>query len=115
MSLFDAIDPRKGARRSDPATSHEGASAVRWRAGNHKVLLLDAYRHSGMPLSDREAWQHSALRNKVASCWWKRCSELRDLGMIEVVGTTVCPATDSRVQTCEITALGIRTLAEVCR
>lgn len=115
MSLFDATDPRKGARRSDPSTSHEGAEAVRWRAGNHKALLLDAYRYKKMPLSDREAWQHSSLRDRVACCWWKRCSELRELGMIEVVSTTICTATGSRVQRCVITDKGQRALAELTR
>lgn len=106
-------DPRRNARKADPATSHEAAKAVRWRASNHKAMLLVAYRDAGLaglPLSDRQAWQQSALRSRPACCWWKRCSELRDLGMIKVVGSTHCTETDARVQTCAITALGQLTL-----
>lgn len=113
MNLFEQIDPRRGARRSDPETSHDGAEAVRWRSGNHKIAILNAYRHTGKPLSDREAWQNSALRDKHSCCWWKRCSELRDLGMIEVVSTTVCQATGSRVQRCAITDKGRLALSQI--
>lgn len=107
-SLFS--HPATGARRTDPDTSEEGAEVVAWRATNHKAILLQAYHGATRPLSDREAFRRSRLVHLEACCWWKRCSELRTLGMLEVVGTTMCPSSGSRVQTCIITGKGVRAM-----
>lgn len=87
LMLFDGdgsgLDVRKGrSRRSDPDTSAAGGDSVAYRAGSQKARLLREYAVS-LDLTDEEAAGAAGL--SMRSCWWKRCSELRQDGMIEPV------------------------------
>jgi hypothetical protein len=73
-------------RRRDHATSRAGADSVAYRAGSQKARLLAEYRGAGPEgLSDEEAAKAAGL---LASCYWKRCGELRADGMIVATGET---------------------------
>jgi hypothetical protein len=96
--------PVAPARSTDPATSHAAAKAVTVRAGNQRHTLLGAYRDDAV-LTDAEAAHRVGLLG-TRSCWWKRCSELREGGFIEVVGVATDPQTGSQAQTCRITHAG---------
>lgn len=79
----------KRVRRSDPATSAEGAKAVSIRAGSQKAKLLRAFADAdadGVTLTDEDAAARAEL--PVRSCFWKRCGELREAGLIEFTGDT---------------------------
>ena len=79
----------KRVRRTDPATSAEGAKAVSVRAGSQKAKLLRAYAEAdtdGVALTDEDAAARAEL--PVRSCFWKRCGELREAGLIEFTGET---------------------------
>ena len=73
------------ARTSDPITSHLGAADVEPRALTQRGRLLAAFRAHPDGLTDEEA-AILAVGVSYRSCWWKRCSELRDLGLIEPTG-----------------------------
>lgn len=75
---------RKGRTRTgDHTTSAAGARAVAVRAGTQAHRLLVAYEiHSYIGLTDEEAAGRAEL---LGSCYWKRCGELREDGLIETV------------------------------
>jgi hypothetical protein len=89
-TMFDKylrpVDEVKGrTRRGDYATSKAGARAVSFRAGTQKALLLRAFADAGPSgLSDDEAAQNAGL--SPTSCYWKRCGELRAVGLIQFTG-----------------------------
>lgn len=73
------------ARASDPPTSRAAAATV----STETILaaLLDAYRAAGAAgLTDEEAATAAGLDPRLGA--WKRCSDLRALGMIQDTGTT---------------------------
>lgn len=73
------------ARRRDYPTSNAGASDVSYRAGSQKARLLAAYQDAGsVGLTDEEAC--TAARISLLSCYWKRCNELRQAGVITATG-----------------------------
>jgi hypothetical protein len=83
------------ARNTDPQTSHAAGENVRRRALPQRDLLLLAYLRAGSPspfagdgwvggLTDEEAGILTGLIEKPGCCYWKRCSELRQEGLIEV-------------------------------
>ncbi len=69
------------ARLSDPITSHMAAYDVQERALTQKDRLLAAFAAHPEGLTDEEAATIAGL--PIRSCWWKRCSELREAGLIE--------------------------------
>lgn len=67
-------------RSDDHETSVEGAHAVATRAPNQQFRLLRQFRRAGdMGLTDEEAADQAGL---LRSCFWKRCGELREKGLI---------------------------------
>lgn len=68
-------------RTADPKTSHAGAKDVNFRAETQKHRILKAYERG--PLIADEAAVRSGTQR---SCYWKRCSELREMGLIEPTG-----------------------------
>lgn len=112
VSLFDDVP---GARNTDPATSHAAAENVAFRSGSHRARLLDVYgdRDNWDGLTDEEAAIRAGLSPR--SCWWKRCSELRALGMIAPTGETRESSAGEHGQVCAITADGMRARAELRR
>lgn len=90
LSLFDSalesVDHAPGRTRHDDAPSSKaGAVAVATRAGSQKARLLQAYRDAGSAgLTDEEAAAAADVPER--SCWWKRCNELRESGLIRATG-----------------------------
>jgi hypothetical protein len=70
-------------RTDDKPTSVAGAASVAPRAGTQKARLLAVY-HEG-PATDEEAAARAGL---IRACYWKRCGELREDGLIKPTGDT---------------------------
>lgn len=92
-------------RANDHHTSVAGASDVAFRAGSQKAKLLLAYFDHGALTAD-EAMEHAGVSPR--SCYWKRCSELRELGYIEMTGEERPGSSGSLQIVCHITADGIK-------
>ena len=99
-----------GARRSDPATSHKAASCpqsiMKWSSNKHLLLLAYAKRS----MTDEHAEVQSGVR--IAG-FWKRCSELRALGLIEPTGKTEIAKTGKEVMVSRITPRGREVLQSI--
>lgn len=82
------------SRRTDPATSHQAAAAIVVKATNQRGRLLLAH----AAWSDRDQSHEGGLTDEEAASlaegvsltseYAKRCSELRDAGLIEATGQT---------------------------
>jgi len=81
MILKIVRDERPGRhRKNDRATSIAGAADVAYRAGSQKRKLADVYAEVYPDsLTDDEAAKMAGL---LDSCYWKRCGELRQDGVI---------------------------------
>jgi hypothetical protein len=119
--LLDEVrptEPRPGrARGSDPQTSHNAGRSVARRAGSQQHRLLAVYADAardltrgyvgsagGLTDSEARAWARLPAR----SCYWKRCSELRQDGLVEVLDGITRPDVETgeaRV-VCRITDAG---------
>ena len=95
-------------RDADPDTSRKGAADVRPRQGSQAMLLLATYANARIGLTDEEAGQRSGLAERGAG-YWKRCSDLRRLGLIEDSHTTRTGSSGSEMRVCTITAKGLET------
>ena len=99
-----------GARRSDPATSHKAASCpgsiMKWASNKHLLLLAFAKRN----MTDEQAEVRSGVR--IAG-FWKRCSELRALGLIEPTGKSEIASTGKEVMVSRITTRGREVLQSI--
>lgn len=80
-ALTDPNPQRGRVRHDDHSTSNAGAAEVAKRAGGQKRLLLQAFADAGVfGLNDEQAAERAGL--PMRSCWWKRCGELRALGLV---------------------------------
>lgn len=99
-------------RPTDPETSRAAAKSrrnkIRW--GSQRYLLLNAYVKGN--LTDEEAGKASGLYAQRA-CYWKRCGELRDLGLICDSGMTRTSDSGNEVMVCSITYCGLSVLEAV--
>lgn len=93
---------RGRVRRGDYATSRAGAEAIKWRAGSQKALLLAAFADD--ELTDEQAAIDAGL--SLRSCFWKRCGELRDAGLIAFTGRQRVGSAGSACGISAITAAG---------
>ena len=94
-------------RSSDPDTSVEGAKDVKPRQGSQMALLLSAYaQHRIFGLTDEQAGQESGLAQRPRCCYWKRCSDLRNAGLIEDTGDRKEGSSGSLMMVSRITAKG---------
>lgn len=108
LTLAEAIVATVSARRSDPETSKAGAKSVAMRAGSQKELLLREYKANQIfGLIDEEAGNASGLAYKNKCCYWKRCSELRQAGLIYPIGVTRASSVGEQQQVCSITPEGL--------
>ena len=76
LPYFDPIP----SRSTDPPTSH-AAEPVRWRTGSQAIRLLQSFA-SLIDATDEEAMEN-AIGVSPVSEYAKRCSELREAGLIE--------------------------------
>jgi hypothetical protein len=96
-------------RNPDRATSVEGAHNVQLRSGTQKVKLLAAYAIY-YELTDDEAARYADL---LGATYWRRCGELRDLGLIEDTGKTRVGLAGVSRMVCVITNKGHETLEQI--
>lgn len=90
-------------RASDPVTSQQGAAHIRPKIGSqmHRLLIqYSAHRIAG--LTDEQACTAAG----VTTGGWKRCSDLRRLGLIEATGETRTASSGVEQRVCRITADG---------
>jgi hypothetical protein len=107
--LFD--DKKRGARNTDPPTSHKANAAVNPRRGSQQWKILTAYiGMSTRGLTDEEAGKVSGLSAHPRCCYWKRCSELRAGKFIAPTGRTAVSSAGSEMMLCVITERGIAAL-----
>lgn len=104
--IVGIVSPRSGARATDPVTSKESAKEVQVRAGSYRAQILAVYiTAQGIALTDVQASRLAKMPDR--SCWWKRCSELRQGGYIEDTGEVFHdPETDKDVMLCRATEKG---------
>ena len=101
----------KNARNTDPTTSKQGAISSTVRAGSQKELLLREYNSNRMfGLTDEEAGKASGLAYKNKCCYWKRCSELREAGLIAPNHETRLSSANEQQMVCIITQKGLDAL-----
>ena len=95
------------ARNSDPVTSRSVANnpALQVRWGSQRMKILLAYAEAVDGLIDEEAGERTGLLQQ-RSCYWKRCGELRQTGLIEDTGLTRMSSAGQGVIVCRITPLG---------
>ena len=108
---ISVLDPIKSEVRStDPETSRKAAESTQEqiKRGTQRHRLLYEYAQA-KDLTDEEAGMRSGL-HMARACYWKRCGELRDLGLIRDVGYTRKSFVGHDVMVCGITAEGVRTL-----
>lgn len=86
------VYPGPNARSTDPDTSQLGASERRERFAAQRTKLaavFEAAHDAGEPpLIAFEAGDRSGLAKIDGCCYWKRVSELRQLGVIRRLATT---------------------------
>ena len=112
-------DPNPHARRvrhDDHTTSRSGAASVSRRAGGQKAKLLAAFASAAYDgLTDEQAAERAGI--DFRSCFWKRCGELRDHGLIQfatdAAGHELTRTASSGIprKVSIITPLGLDTLA----
>jgi hypothetical protein len=91
-------------RSSDPDTSRE-ASPI--RVGTHRAILLEQYATATLGLTDEEAGMRAALAGHDIKGYWKRCSDLRTIGLIEDLGIRRALSSGSQGIVCAITQKGM--------
>jgi len=107
------------ARNSDPATSKVNRDAF-YKKMSQRDLILMTYHHykqhdftefaNGM--TDEEVGKHTTRMGEsffdLRICYWKRCSELRKMGLIEPIGETRLSSAGQSQQVCRITEEGMK-------
>jgi len=91
-------------RNSDPETSRQIAPM---RIGSHRAILLEQYFYATLGLTDEEAGARAALGGHEIKGYWKRCSDLRTIGLIEDLGIRRALTSGSQGIVCAITQTGI--------
>jgi hypothetical protein len=92
-------------RATDPETSRQ-VSPI--RVGSHRALLLEQYATATLGLTDEEAGMRAALAGHEIRGYWKRCSDLRTMGLIQDLGIRRTRLkTGSQAIVCAITQAGL--------
>lgn len=68
------------ARNTDPVTSHLAAIESPGRVAQKDRILLAYYFNRHRAMTDEQAAEEAGVSPR--SCWWKRCSDLRDDGLV---------------------------------
>jgi hypothetical protein len=98
-------------RSTDPATSRQGAQDVLPRRDSQQGQLLRVYGENRIyGLTDEQAGDLSGLAQKPKCCYWKRCSELRQKGLIQDTGQEALSSAGSSMMVCRLTAKGAELL-----
>ena len=91
-------------RWTDPETSREAAKKVQPRRGSQAMQILALY--ANRDLTDEKAVELSGLNGG-----WKRCSDLRRLGLIAFAGYYGKTESGCNAMVCSITMAGMEALA----
>ena len=112
--MTDAIQLEfPAARHGDPLTSHVAGVNAQVRAGSQKAALLAEYaQHPLLGLTDEQAGLETGLAGKPGCCYWKRCSELRQAGLIRVTSEKRESRAGEMQQVCVITGEGLKLIDE---
>lgn len=104
-------DPLKLARSDDPSTSR--AAAVKLKTGSQKYMLLEQFIEHPDGLTDEEAATYTGLIERRGCCWWHRCSDLRQDGLIIDTGRTRPGASGDERMVCVATQEGVDLLCQL--
>ena len=116
-SLFDSPMPF-ASRRTDPTTSRLGEASLRFRRGTHHHKIMQAFTASQSLSNGLNSWEAGKLSGlaEIPSCgYWKRVSELAQLGALEPTGKTRPGASGEAQTVYRATGLGLaylKTLAD---
>jgi hypothetical protein len=91
-------------RATDPETSRQVNTI---KVGTHRAQLLEQYFYATLGLTDEEAGMRAALAGHEIRGYWKRCSDLRTLGLIEDLGIRRTVSSGSQAIVCAITQQGM--------
>ena len=91
-------------RSSDPETSRQVSPM---RVGSHRAILIAIYADSTLGLTDEEAASRALAKGHEIKGYWKRCSDLRTLGLIQDTGTRRAVSSGSQAIVCSITQDGL--------
>ena len=91
-------------RATDPETSRQ-VNPI--RVGTHRAILLKQYFDATLGLTDEEAGARAALAGHQINGYWKRCSDLRTMGLIQDLGHSRRLSTGSQGIVCAITQTGL--------
>jgi hypothetical protein len=93
------------ARATDPVTSHVAAKMPFKRDSQRHLLLKGYYAASASDqgMTDEEAARWAGIRS---GCPWKRCSELREAGLILPTGQTRLSSGGAQQRVCRISSYG---------
>ena len=91
-------------RASDPDTSRQ-VNPV--RVGTHRAVLLEQYFYATLGLTDEEAGARAVLDGHDIKGYWKRCSDLRTLGLIQDTGARRALLSGSQGIVCAVTQSGL--------
>jgi len=102
-------NPGPSVRTSDPETSRDAARSVGLRRGSQREKILSVFVHNFPTdgLSSFDAGRISGLAARPGCCYWKRVSELAQMGHIAPVGRKRNPETGEDQTTYRVTALGV--------
>jgi hypothetical protein len=102
-SLFDNDRPPRLHRRTDPATSAEGAKVAAITAGTARERMFAAIRylekHHEYPTANEAAARCVTLHGGERETYRKRADELVRSGEIEIGGSRACQQTGKRATT----------------
>jgi hypothetical protein len=90
-------------RSSDPETSRQVSPM---RIGSHRAILLAIYADATLGLTDEEAALRASAQGHEIKGYWKRCSDLRTMGLIQDLGIRRAVSSGSQAIVCVITQAG---------
>lgn len=105
---FGLFSVEAEARKTDPKTSHQAAKRNSPKRATLTMQLLTAY-EDGSAYTDEEAVRIAGMTTHP--CPWRRATDLRKLGYLEVTGDTKRTSNGMQAQTCRITDAGRHALA----
>ena len=77
------------------------------KVGSHRAILLAIYADATLGLTDEEAGMRAALAGHEIRGYWKRCSDLRTMGLIHDLGIRRTLSTGSQGIVCAVTQSGL--------
>ena len=91
-------------RSTDPETSRQVSPM---RVGSHRAILLAIYADANLGLTDEEAAARATAQGHDIKGYWKRCSDLRAIGLIQDLGIRRAVSSGSQAIVCAITQPGL--------